>query len=275
MEKYKQFKRKIYEVIGNDSKQNWLGTGFDYFIVALILLNVAAIVIESFQNLNSTISTLLSNFEVFSVIVFTIEYVLRIWTANLKFEHKNLINPKVRFIASPMGIVDLLAILPFYLPMLIPIDLRFIRILRLARLLRVIKLTRYSNALILIGKILKDKKDELIAAVFLTFILLLVASSLMYYIEHTAQPDAFPNILASFWWAIATLTTIGYGDVYPITGWGRVLSSIVALLGIGLVALPTGIISSSFIEEISKKSQTTQATDTFTYCPHCGQKLNE
>ncbi len=275
MEKYKQFKRRIYEIIENDAKQDWIGAAFDYFIVVLILLNVAAIVIESFQNLNSTLSTLLSNFEVFSVIVFTIEYVIRIWTADIKFEYKNQVSPKVRFITSPMGIVDLLAILPFYLPMLVPVDLRFIRILRLARLLRVMKLTRYSNALILIGKILKDKKDELIASVFLTFILLLVASSLMYYIEHTAQPNAFPNILASFWWAIATLTTIGYGDVYPITGWGRILSSIVALLGIGLVALPTGIISSSFIEEISKKSKANQNTDPLVYCPHCGKKLSE
>lgn len=106
---------------------------------------------------------------------------------------------------------------------------------------------------------------------FITFLLVLIASSLMYYIENDIQPDMFPDILSSFWWAVATLTTIGYGDVYPVTGWGRVLSGIIAILGIGLVALPTGIISSGFIEELSKKK--THKNEGIKYCPYCGNKL--
>ena len=154
-----------------------------------------------------------------------------------------------------MAVIDLLAILPFYIPMLIPIDLRFLRVLRLTKILRILKLNRYSKSLQLLGKILKNKRADLLVTVFVTTILIIFASSLMYYIENPAQPEQFPNIVASFWWAITTLTTVGYGDLYPITILGKILSGVIALLGIGLVALPTGIISSGFIEELSQRKK--------------------
>ena len=150
------------------------------------------------------------------------------------------------------------------------------RILRVTRLLRIFKIQRYTKSLNLIGKVLKSKKEELFITVFVTIILIIFASTLMYYIENDVQPNAFPNILATFWWAVATLTTIGYGDVYPVTDLGRLLSGIIAVLGIGLVALPTGLISSGFIEEISKKKrQHKQKEEDITYCPHCGKRIHE
>jgi voltage-gated potassium channel len=175
-----------------------------------------------------------------------------------------------------MALIDLFAILPFYIPMFIPFDLRFLRILRVARMLRLFKLNRYSKALLIIGKVVKKKKAELIVTVFITFLLLLMASTMMFYLEHDVQPTAFPNIIASFWWAIATLTTVGYGDIYPVTGWGRLLSGVIALIGIGLVALPTGIISSGFMNEISSRKQKDENEDTpITYCPYCGKRIRD
>ena len=162
-----------------------------------------------------------------------------------------------------MAVIDLLAILPFYLPMFIPIDLRFLRMLRLTRVLRVFKLNRYSKALNSISGVMRNKKDELLTTVFLMTFIIVISSTLIYYIEHEYQPEAFPNIVESFWWAIATLTTVGYGDVFPITGLGKVLASVIALSGIGLVALPTGIISSGFMANIKTGKK----------CPHCGKDL--
>lgn len=278
---YKKLKLRIFKVIDQGNEDMQANDVFDYFIVTLIVLNVAAIILQSFDDINAKYEVLFNRFEIFSAIVFTIEYILRIWTAELKYEVGSTFHARVKFILSPMAIIDLLAILPFYLLLLnmthINIDLMFIRILRLTRLLRVFKLSRYSNALKLVAKVLKDKKEELMSTMFVTFILLLIASTLMYNIEHNAHKEAFPNIVASFWWAIATLTTIGYGDVYPVTGWGRLLSGIIAILGIGLVALPTGIISSSFIEELSTrhKKKEEKEEESPHYCPHCGKKLRD
>jgi voltage-gated potassium channel len=144
-----------------------------------------------------------------------------------------------------------------------------LRILRLTRILRILKVNRYSKSLDLIGHVVNKKKYELLVTMFITSILLLLASSVMYYIENVSQPESFPNIIAAFWWAVATLTTVGYGDVYPITVWGKFISGIIALLGIGLVALPTGIISAGFLEIIEESKSDKKCN----YCSNCGHKL--
>ncbi len=174
-----------------------------------------------------------------------------------------------------MALIDLAAILPFYLPMIINLDLRFLRILRLTRIFRILKINRYTESLEMIKVVLYKKKEELGVTTFVTFLLLLFSSSLMYYIETEAQPEAFPNIIASFWWGVATLTTVGYGDVYPITVIGKILSGIIALLGIGLVALPTGIISSGFMDEMNQKRKSEREYKKKNYCPYCGEELNK
>ena len=266
--------KRVYEIIEKGKSGDTASIIFDYFIIFLIILNVIAIILESFESLSLKFNLSFRAFEIFSVIIFTIEYMLRLITAKYKIESKNIFISMIKYIFTPMALIDLLAILPFYLPMLIKCDLRFLRMLRLIRLLRIFKIQRYSNSLNMIGKVLKEKKEELFVTVFVTFLLLLIASSLMFYIEHDTQPDAFPNIISSFWWAVATLTTVGYGDVYPLTGWGKLLSGIIALLGIGLVALPTGIISSGFIGELQKKKYN---EDIFKkneyYCPNCGKRF--
>lgn len=242
---------------------------FIKFIYLLILLNVFALILESYQNLHDNYSSLFYAFEIFSVIIFTIEYLLRIWVSDRSKKHKT---ERLNFAFSTMGIIDLVAILPFYLPFIFPIDLRIVRILRIFRLLRIFKLARYSKSLKTIKYILKETKSELITTIFVTFVLMILSSTLMYYIEHDDQPEQFASIGDAFWWSIATLTTVGYGDVYPVTGLGKLLSGVIALIGIGFVALPTGIISSAFIEKIQADKKIKKES-TSTKCPNCGVKI--
>ena len=164
-------------------------------------------------------------------------------------------------------IFDLIAILPFYLPMIMLIDLRFVRVLRLFRLLRVFKLGRYSESLRTLANVLKRKKEELFITIFVVMILLIIASSLMYFIENEAQPEIFSSIPSAMWWGVATLTTVGYGDAYPVTPVGKLLGAVIALLGIGMFALPTGILGSGFVEEMQRKREKRKI------CPNCGKEI--
>ena len=258
-------KQRIYEIIEKSKDGDKAGLVFNYFIMALICLSLIAVIISSIDSIQNLYSKQLLWFEYFSISIFTVEYIFRIWTASYKYKNSKL--PFFRYIFSFMGIIDLLAILPSYLPFVINIDLRYLRILRLFRLLRILKLNRYNNSLDLLGRVLKNEKDKLIMTMFIMFILLLFASSTMYYLENQVQPDKFTDILSTLWWAVATLTTIGYGDVYPITPLGKILGGIIAILGIGVIALPSGIISSGLIQEVSR-SKSNKKT-----CPHCGKEI--
>ncbi len=253
----------------------------------LIVASCVAIVLESFADLKSSHELAFRHFEQFVVLVFTLEYVLRIWSAPLAYPKLSPWRARMQFVTSFGGFVDLLAILPFYLPLVIGFDLRFLRVLRLSRLLRILKLYRYSEALRIIGRSFYDRRSELSMAIVVTMVLLLFSSTLMWYLEREAQPEAFPNILASFWWAIATLTTVGYGDVYPITSAGKFMGGIIALLGVGLVALPAGILSASFVEhfEQEQRLRTSPQEDLLEQnaeaavqrfacsCPNCGTQM--
>ncbi|MEM1137264.1 MAG: ion transporter, partial [Bacteroidota bacterium] len=215
-------------------------------------------------------------FEIFSVIIFSIEYILRILTSSYLYPANSRLISAFKFMISPIGLIDLLAILPFYLPFFITLDLRFLRLLRLLRLLRILKLKRYNRSLGIVVSVLKETWNDLGATLFVSLILMLVASALMYNIEHQAQPEAFSNIGQAFWWAVATLTTVGYGDIYPVTALGKLLSGLIAVLGIGIVALPAGILSSAFMDKINKqkeKKAKRQKNEVFKYCPHCGKPL--
>lgn len=269
---YLRFKEKVFDAIEKNTRGSVIGKCFDLLIVTLILLNVAAIVFESFRQIEESYAAGLYEFELFSVIVFSAEYLLRLWTANIKYPELSAFRARIKFIISPMGLIDLFAILPFYLNLIV--DLRFLRIIRLTRMFRLLKLNRYVKTLNMLSQIVKQKKDELIVTFFMTFLLIFISSTLIYYVENEAQPDKFPDIISSIWWAIATLTTIGYGDIYPITGAGKFLGGLIAILGIGFVALPTGIISSGFIEQIGKRPKPEAERSTYDICPHCGNKLS-
>jgi voltage-gated potassium channel len=227
------------------------GLIFDRFIIALILLNILAITLETVASINASYENIFYYFEVFSVAVFTIEYLLRVWscTEDKVNDYSNPITGRIKYIMSPMAIIDLLAFLPFYLTMFFAIDLRILRILRMLRLL---KLTRYSEALSVVWAVLTKQRRALTAAFFIMLVALLFTSSIIYLFEHKVQPEKFSSIPESMWWALATLTTVGYGDVTPITNGGKLFAGMTMILAIGLAALPIGVIATGFANEIQK-----------------------
>ncbi len=239
---------------------------FDFFILILIVLNVTAVVLVSVESLATRYAGLFDLFELFSVIVFSTEYAARIWSCTADPRYGRPLAGRLRFARTPMALIDLAAVLPFYIG-LIGIDLRFIRSLRLFRLVRVAKVGRYMRALGLFSRVLAAKREELVLTLGMMLLLLVVASCFMYYVENPVQPENFPDIPHTMWWAVATFTTVGYGDVYPVTGLGKVLAGIVAILGVGLFALPTGILGAGFVEEMQKRRGGRR-------CPHCGKDLD-
>lgn len=264
-------KEKIFRILEKGAHGKRLNLVFDYFIMSLIILSVISIILESIAEINMEYGFYLKAFNLFSIVIFTMEYLLRLYVSDLMYPSKNRFKSVMKFVFSPYGLIDLLAILPFYLPLMFKIDLRFLRVLRLMRFLRILKINRYDHSFKLIWDVIKEKKSELGVTGFVTFLTLLIASFLMYYVEGEEQPEQFPNVLESFWWAISTLTTVGYGDVYPVTALGKVISGIVALMGIGLVALPAGIISAGFINKVQDKKKTVNYNGY--NCPHCGQDI--
>jgi len=264
---YNRIKRRVFEIL--ESKfSNKSARLFTVFIITLIILNVIAVILETVEPVFDRYTQLFIAFEIFSVVVFSIEYLLRIWACNSDEKYPGKVKGRIKYALTPLALIDLMAILPFYLPVLLKLDLRFVRALRLIRFTRVFKIGRYSDALYIVGRAIKSKKEELIISVIIVFILLVLASSAMYYVENEAQPDAFSSIPHAMWWGVATLTTVGYGDIYPVTALGRVLGGMIALLGIAMFALPTGIISSAFTEEIQKKWTKKNL------CPHCGKDIS-
>ncbi|MDR0287470.1 MAG: ion transporter [Clostridiales bacterium] len=270
--KIKDFKKRIYGMIRDDDENNIASDIFDGVIITLIIINLVMVIADTF-NLSSQISRIFNVVEIVSVIIFTIEYILRLWTSDLKCPEVKPLRARIRYIFSFMALIDLIAILPFYIPFIIPIDLKILRALRIIRLFRVFKVDRYTHALSSIGLVFKKKKQQLISSMFIVILLMIMASVLMCSVEKEAQPEAFSNAFSALWWAVTTLTTVGYGDIYPITTLGKILSAIIALLGIGLIAVPTGIISAGFIENGDHKEDD-KNDEKKSYCPYCGKKLD-
>lgn len=217
-------------ILRSDSKK---GRAFDLTIQVLIIISLVAFSIETLPNLSASTYSLLAGIEIVVVTIFTVEYLLRILVAE----------KKLKYIFSFYGVIDLLAILPFYLSG--TISLQALRILRLLRLFRILKLARYNEAIQRISKAIWISKEELILFSIVTLVMLYLSALGIYHFEHAAQPDVFRSIFDSLWWAVATLTTVGYGDVYPITTGGRLFTFMVLMIGLGVVAVPTGIIASA------------------------------
>ncbi len=242
-----------------DRTARWLQLGLRTLIVA----NIAAVVAGTVPTVAAQWGRWLHGFEDVSVGVFTIEYLARVWTCVERPPYRHPFFGRLRYLASPLALIDLLAILPAYLTV-VTVDLRFLRILRALRILRLLKLARYSEAMQILGAVAVRSRRELALSAFLALVLLLIAASLMYYVEREAQPDRFSSIPAAMWWAVATLTTVGYGDVYPVTPLGKVLGAAISVLGIAMFALPTGILGAAFANELARRRSEAAR------CPQCG-----
>lgn len=275
------FKRRIFEIIQPDRGNSLLSRVFDWFITALILISVVCVFAVTFDLPKGVLSAL-ETVEAVASIVFTVEYLLRLWTANLLYDKLPPLRARGRYVFSTMAVIDLVSILPFWLPMFVPMSMLGLRALRLVRLLRILKLNRYFDALKTIGGVIADKKRELVGSLFFVILLMLVSSLLMYSTEHDAQPEVFRNAFSGLWWAVATLTTVGYGDIYPVTVLGRLLGAFIAFSGIAALAIPTGIITAGLTERIGHerteedvqpgRKNTVSGSDEELHRLLCGQK---
>ncbi len=224
------------------------------FIIALIIANGLAVILESNPEVRVAYLEWFMLFEVFSVIIFSVEYLARLWVSVDQERYQGI--PKwqarIRYVFTPMALVDLLAIAPFYLTMLIPIDLRY---LRLFRLLRLLKLSTYFDGLQVFGKVLRREAGAIAGALLIMIILIIVSACLMFTVENAAKPGHFENISQAIWWAVVTLTTVGYGDITPITFGGKLLAIVIMILGVGTMALPAGILAARFSEELQARRE--------------------
>lgn len=252
-------RQRTFAVLEPSGDGTAIGRAIDLFLVVLILGNVTAVVAETVPELRAEHALLFARFETASLVVFVVEYLLRLWSCTADARFRQPVLGRLRCAARPLMLIDLLAIAPGLL-MVAAVDLRMLRILRMLRLLRLLKLTRHSTALQMFGRILKSKAPELGSTLFVMMLLLVLASSLMYFLEHEANPG-FSSIPAAMWWGIATFTTVGYGDLTPITPGGRLLGGAVALLGIAMFAIPAGVLGAAFSDELQQQREQQRRND--------------
>ncbi len=261
-------KRRVYEILEPARAGDSASRFTDIALTVLILLGSAVAVLATVQGIASRYVSWLWALEALLVLVFTFEYVLRVWSGTSDRRYQHPLWGRLKWASSPMGLVDLMAILPWYVFLLFP-DIATAALTLLFRLLRLFKLIRYSEALQTLGMAVRRKREELAVVLFAVLVLILIVSSLMYMVESGAQPEVFSSIPAAMWWGVVTLTTVGYGDIYPVTVAGKLLAGVMALLGIGFIALPAGILASGFAEEVRKRHGEHQV------CPHCGKDLTK
>jgi voltage-gated potassium channel len=265
-------RRRLYLTLEPTEKGGLIERIFEFFLIIIIILNILAIVLDSVKEIREQYEEVFLKFEMFSIILFTIEYIARIYSIVESPKYQDPVKGRWRFITSPIAIIDLLSFLPFYL-IFLPLDLRFLRIFRLMAVFRLFKIARYLHALKIFRRVLADRKEQLVLSFIFILFILVIISFVMFYAEHDTQPDAFSSIPASMWWGIATLTTVGYGDIVPVTTLGKFLGGLFAIAGVGLLALPAGILSSGFYELLHTNGSS--AKEERKKCPHCGKEIHQ
>ena len=250
-------KRKIFNIIQIGDKSNHLSRAFDIFITATIILNIILTFLQTFEEL-SFLSLCFNILEYVTLGIFCIEYILRIWTADYLYPQLSKCRARIRFIFSFDGIVDILTIIPvFFLSGFV-----IFRMLRVARIFHLFRLNAKYDSFNVITTVLYEKRNQIISSVFIVLVLMLASSLCMYSVEHDAQPEVFRNAFSGVWWSMSTLLTVGYGDIYPITPLGRIMAIVIAYLGVGAVAIPTGIISAGFVEQYQRNSSISSLKNT-------------
>ena len=253
-------RKRVFDIIQIGSREDRVSAACDYVIVIAIIINIAILFASTFP-LHEETRMALERIEAATVAVFIAEYVLRVWTADYLYPEEGKITSRLHFIFSFFGLVDLFSILPYFLLML-PAGMVAFRILRVIRILRLFKINAQYDAFNVIIDVLAKKRQQIYSSVCLIAIMMLASSLLMYSVEHEAQPDVFDNAFSGIWWSVSTLLTVGYGDIYPVTLWGKIFAIILSFLGVGMVAIPTGIISAGFVEQYTKMKPLDQISDT-------------
>ena len=266
---YHATKKKVHILLHPELGNSKWDRVINAFIIILIILNITAVMLETVPHIHEPYKEFFHYFDVVSVIIFTIEYVLRVWSSNHDPRYKHSLHGRLRYMMSTDALIDLLAILPFYVHIFVGFDLRVLRIFRLLRFLRLFRLTAYMKSARMVKNIFKTRANELKLSMVLILFFIIIASCLLYFAEHQAQPKVFSSIPATIWWAVVTATSVGYGDMVPVTTLGKTLSGLLSLSGLAVFALPAGIITAGFLEEMRKIK-----APKIHVCPHCGKPLD-
>jgi voltage-gated potassium channel len=260
-------KNRIFNILHTEEIDDPIEKQYNWLMIGLIFLSIVSVILETEESLSSHFNSIFLGIEYITVLIFSVDYILHLWVCTIDSRYRSPILGRLKYACTPMAMIDLLSILPFYIPAS-GLDFRIIRAVRLARFFRILKLGHYSQSMRTLGRVLKSKKEELLITLFAGIVVLFISSSVMYYIERDAQPDKFNSILSTMWWGVATLTTVGYGDIYPITALGKIVGSLISITGIGLFVLPAGILASGFSSELQKN------VNKSVVCPHCGKDIN-
>lgn len=245
---------KTYQLLESETSSSTSAKIVTWFLIILIITNVAATIAASERDYFSLYKDTFILFETTSLLIFSIEYLMRVWCSveSKKYNNKPRFKSRINYIFTPMALIDLMAILPFIIALFFALDLRA---LRLIRVLRLLKITHYFKGFDIFATVIIKESRSIMAAMIVMFFLIIIAASIMQFIEGKAQPEQFGSIMQSFWWAVVTMTTVGYGDVIPITTTGKVISTFIMLIGVGLVALPAGMLAGRFGEELRQRKE--------------------
>ena len=245
-------RRRVYEIVNVGASKDYISRGYDLLNTLMIVVNLAVSLLYTFQSIREGYGGLLLTIEAVTVAFFAVDYILRAWTA--RFLYPRYAGPRalLKYLFSFTGIVDLLSFLPYYLPFFFPAGAVAFRMFRVVRIFRLFRINAYYDSLNVIAEVISSKRQQLISSVFIISVLMLSSSLCMYSLEHEAQPEVFTNAFSGIWWSVSTLLTVGYGDIYPVTPLGQLFSIVITFLGVGMVAIPTGIISAGFVDQYSR-----------------------
>ena len=245
-------RKRVSEIIEVGYDQDWLSRLYDLINALAIVANLAASILYTFEAVRLPFGWLVLTLEQVTVAFFAVDYCLRLWTAPVLAPKLSGGRAVWKYAASFSGLVDLLSFLPYYLPFFLPAGAVAFRMFRVVRIFRLFRINAYYDSLNVITQVIASKRQQLLSSVFIILILMLASSLCMYSLEHEAQPEVFTNAFSGIWWSVSTLLTVGYGDIYPITNLGKLFGIVISFLGVGMVAIPTGIISAGFVDQYSR-----------------------
>jgi len=256
--KWERRRKRLFDIIEVGSDYDIYSRLYDYGNAVAIILNLTATILATFDVISNSYGTILNIVGYITLLFFAVDYLLRIATAKFLYKTNSGWKAILKYILSFSGIIDLLSFLPEILPIFFPGGTIAFRMIRIVRIFRLFRINYYFDSLSVIIAVLKSRKQQLVSSVFIIVVLMLAASLCMYSLEHEAQPEVFKNAFSGIWWASSSLLTVGYGDIYPITPLGQVLGIFITFLGVGVVAIPTGIISAGFVEQYEEMKKTHQ-----------------
>ncbi len=242
-------RKRLFEIIEVGYDLDYVSRGYDFINAFAIIFNLAASILYTYENMREQFGTILLVIEGVTIVFFTIDFLLRLVTADFLYPKRPMWKAMGKYIFSFTGIVDILCFVPYYLPFFFPTGTVAFRMIRIVRIFRLFRINAYHDSFSVITAVISSKKQQLISSVFIILVLMIASSLCMYSLENEAQPEVFKNAFSGIWWSASTLLTVGYGDIYPVTTLGKLFGICIAFLGVGMVAIPTGIISAGFVDQ--------------------------